>query len=169
MDTSTSPRQRDVRKYMILNCACWPSRRIRDLRGALKASLLIAMTEFLCFWEERRVPAEHSCERGAAFLVLSAYESPGKDAILLTIQCFATLRESTDWYHLDTVQKLELFSHCTFSPAGFKSTKISLRQAGWHRLIDWLKISLCNHSVQACCSILLASQLQACYLHLSMY
>ena len=46
--------------------------------------------------------------------------------------CFATLRESTNSYHLSTIQKLGLFSHHTFSPAG-----------------------LCIHSEQACCILAL--------------
>ena len=40
------------------------------------ASLQIMMTEFLCCWEERRVPVEDSCERGAAFFVQGENENP---------------------------------------------------------------------------------------------
>ena len=59
----------------------------------------------------------------------------GEDAIVLSVQCFATLHESTNSYYLDTIQKLELFSHHTPSSAAFKPRKFSL----------------CIHSVQACC------------------
>ena len=52
--------------------------------GALKDSLLIAMTELLCCWEERRVAVEDSCEKGAAFQVQSVYD------ILCWRGCYST-------------------------------------------------------------------------------
>ena len=64
--------------------------------GALKDSLLIAMTELLCCWEERRVAVEDSCEKGAAFQVQSLTAFVGEDAILLSIQMLCNLRELTD-------------------------------------------------------------------------
>ena len=107
-----------------------------DLRGVLKVSLLIVMTEFLCCWENDRPLQKNPVkENQLSWSKVQIKGLVGEDAIVLSVQCFAALHELTNSYHLNTIQKLELFSHHTPSSAAFKPRKFSL----------------CIHSVQACC------------------
>ena len=107
-------------------------------RRPLKDSLLNTMTELLCSWEERWVTVEDSCEKGTAFQVRSAYESLYcEDAFLLSIQMLCNFTCVDRLIPFDPIQKLALFSHHTSIPTGFKPSKISL----------------CIHSVQACCTL----------------
>ena len=132
VDMSSSPRQCDVRKHMILNCvSAFSTDRRRSGRLPSdcddQVTLLLGRTTGPCrrfLWKRSSYPGPKCVWK--PLLARMLFYSVSK--------CFAILHELTDWYHLDTIQKLELFSHHTFSPAGFKPSKISLR----------------IHSVQAC-------------------
>ena len=107
--------------------------------GALEDSLLIAMTELLCCWEKRQGAVEDSCERGAVFQVQSLYESfcwRGCPSTQYPNALQPYLSQPIDTISVSS-RSWSCFSRHTLSPTGFKPSKISL----------------CIHSVQACCSL----------------
>ena len=152
METSSSPRQRDVRKRTILNCACQPS---QQTGGTLEDCLLIAMTELLCCWEKRRVAVEDSCERGAVFQVQSVYES------LCWRGCYsAQYPNASQPYVSRPINTISVSSRSWSSSPATLLVLLDLKSACVSILCRLAVISR---------AILLASQLQACYLHLNVY